>query len=442
MADMLDDRGELGTGEAVPVAEVVKQSEGRKRAEMLLWVGTGVALIATMAGMGIGYAVFHSTKANSNANVGKPSGVNVENSVNPDKQLAGWGAIANGQVQPGAGQAAQAGVRDCPNLAPGTAHDVNCQPLMGNQTVMQGQGQMQGRAMSPAAQRIAAARQVALAQRRSQIMAFSGAQTVPGGAPAMGQRGIGGGQPVIPGQSQAQGLGGAGNGGSENRQGSGFGFVNQKQDARPANTDFSGQLAHSAIQTVRATVVGNRSFLLSAGTLVPCSLQTAINSTQAGFVSCVINHDIFSEDGRVVLLDKGTKVLGQYAGGIEHGQARLFVVWTRALTPRGIAIDLGSPAADELGRSGVAGGIDSQFWQRFGSALMLSVIEDGMNVAGQSIASYGSNTTQVPANTAAIALQNSINIKPVLKKNQGEFATIFVAKDFDFSPVYSVKLRR
>jgi type IV secretion system protein VirB10 len=30
----------------------------------------------------------------------------------------------------------------------------------------------------------------------------------------------------------------------------------------------------------------------------------------------------------VVLLDKGTKVLGQYSGGITQGQARMFVLWT------------------------------------------------------------------------------------------------------------------
>ncbi|MDE8420557.1 type IV secretion protein, partial [Klebsiella pneumoniae] len=81
-------------------------------------------------------------------------------------------------------------------------------------------------------------------------------------------------------------------------------------------------------------------------------------------------HDVYSENGRVVLLDKGTKVLGQYSGGIAQGQARLFVLWTRALTPRGVAIDLGSPAADSLGRAGLPGGVDTQFWARFGVGLV------------------------------------------------------------------------
>jgi type IV secretion system protein VirB10 len=217
---------------------------------------------------------------------------------------------------------------------------------------------------------------------------------------------------------------------------------NEGETSASGPTDFSSQLRHSSIETVRATMVRNRSFLLSAGTVIPCTLQTAINSTQAGFVSCVINHDVFSEDGRVVLLDKGTKILGQYAGGITQGQARLFVLWTRALTPRGVAIALGSPAADSLGRSGMAGGVDTQFWARFGAALMMSVLEDASNIAGQALANQGSYTTQVPGNMGSTILQDTKNIKPVLKKNQGDTAAIFVAKDFDFSSVYDVQLRR
>ncbi|WP_422394403.1 type IV secretion system protein VirB10 [Novosphingobium decolorationis] len=193
---------------------------------------------------------------------------------------------------------------------------------------------------------------------------------------------------------------------------------------------------------MRASLIKNRDFLLSAGTVIPCTLQTAINSTQAGFVSCVINHDVYSEDGRVVLLDKGTKVLGQYSGGITQGQARMFVLWTRALTPRGVAIDLGSPAADALGRSGMSGGVDTQFWARFGAALMMSVLEDASNIAGRAVANEGTYTTQVPSEMGNTILRDSKNIKPILKKNQGDTAAIFVAKDFDFSPVYDLKLRR
>jgi type IV secretion system protein VirB10 len=272
-----------------------------------------------------------------------------------------------------------------------------------------------------------------LASRRAPVMGFSGTTAFGQSARASDAQGP---QQVVDGEAMPVSIPGREGGqGTQPLAASG-------PTAVAAQDGLSSQLGHHVIETARATVVADRAFLLSAGTLVPCTLQTAINSTQAGYVSCVIGQDVYSEDGRVVLLDKGTKVLGQYSGGIAQGQARLFVLWTRALTPRGVAIDLGSPASDGLGRSGMAGGVDTMFWQRFGGALMLSVLEDLGNIASSHFAGAGTQTTQVPADTAGVALQNSINIRPILKKNQGDQVAIFVAKDFDFSGVYDVNVRR
>src|SRR3546814_18805205 len=78
--------------------------------------------------------------------------------------------------------------------------------------------------------------------------------------------------------------------------------------------------------------------------LIPCVVQTAMDSSQPGYVSCIIPRDISSDNGRVVLLEKGTRVLGEYQTGVQRGKYRLFAVWNREVTPRGVAIDVGSPA--------------------------------------------------------------------------------------------------
>lgn len=201
----------------------------------------------------------------------------------------------------------------------------------------------------------------------------------------------------------------------------------------------------SAIGEARASMLPNRNYLVTAGTLIPCILQTAMNSAQPGYTSCLIPRDVYSENGRVVLMEKGTKVLGEYHGGIQQGQDRLFVLWTRAVTPQGVRIDLASPGSDALGRAGIAGAVDTFFWARFGSALLLSLVDDAAYIAGQSVSGGNNNfnnTTHTPSEGAGIALQNSINIRPVLKKNQGEEVGIFVAKDFNFADVYNLELRR
>ena len=199
----------------------------------------------------------------------------------------------------------------------------------------------------------------------------------------------------------------------------------------------------------RASVIGqsqarplpDRNFLVTAGSFIPCVLQTAMDSSQPGFVTCVIPRNVYSDNGRVVLMEKGTKVFGEYQGGLNRGQYRLFVLWNRAVTPRGIAIDLASPATDALGRSGFDGRVNNFFWQRFGTALLFSLVEDAATVGVSAVGDQGTNTTRVPSDAASTILQQNADIKPVLRKNQGEDVGITVAQDFDFSSVYGLALK-
>jgi type IV secretion system protein VirB10 len=73
---------------------------------------------------------------------------------------------------------------------------------------------------------------------------------------------------------------------------------------------------------------------------------------------------------------------------------------------------------------------------------MMSVLEDASNIAGRAVAGQGTYTTQVPSTMGQTILQSTMSIRPILKKNQGDTAAIFVAKDFDFRSVYDVQLRR
>jgi type IV secretion system protein VirB10 len=403
-------------------------------------IGAGIGLIGAMSGIAIGYGAFHRpASATAAAQPAKASDRAVDDAMqNPNVQRA---ALANQLGQPGA-PATDIFGRPIPPAGQIVDASGTVVPATGTMTATTAANGQQ----TPQQRRAEQARAMADAARRSPIMAF-GASASASGAPAMGFAGADG-----AGQMQGQDPGQAGGAarpvgqsmvGARNFGASGFGAPGEDSGG-PAKggSDFSDQLSHSSIETVRATMVGDRSLLLSAGTVIPCTLQTAINSTQAGFVSCVINHDVYSENGRIVLLDKGTKVLGQYSGVITQGQARLFVLWTRALTPRGVAIDLGSPAADSLGRAGLPGGVDTQFWARFGLGLVISVLEDASSIAGRAVAGQGTYTTQVPGTTANTVLQQTMQVRPILKKNQGDTAAIFVAKDFDFRPVYDVRLRR
>lgn len=213
--------------------------------------------------------------------------------------------------------------------------------------------------------------------------------------------------------------------------------------AAEGQTELDQLRRGSTIGQARAARLPDRNFLIVAGAAIPCILQTAMDTATPGYVSCLIPRDVLSDNGAVVLMEKGTKVLGEYRSSLRQGQRRLFVLWTRAVTPAGVVISLASPAADPLGRAGFDGDLDTHFWDRFGGALLLSIVDDGAYaLAGRdSVGSGGSATARLPSEAAGIALQNSINIPPSLRKPQGSEVSIFVAQDFDFSSVYGLKAR-
>ncbi|MBY0336182.1 MAG: type VI secretion protein, partial [Acetobacteraceae bacterium] len=186
-----------------------------------------------------------------------------------------------------------------------------------------------------------------------------------------------------------------------------------------------------------ARVLANRPFLLTMGTVVPCVLQTAMDSTLPGLVACVIPEDVQGPTG-LVLLDRGTRVVGQFQGDVRQGVERMFVLWTRAETPAGVVVPLASPATDPLGRAGVAGEVDRRFWQRFGGALVLSVVQGALQAGTAAVSREGSVSVNTGGTGAVLAeaLRGSAALPPVVRKSQGELVSIFVARDLDFSGVY------
>ncbi|GAO01282.1 type IV secretion system protein VirB10 [Anaeromyxobacter sp. PSR-1] len=206
------------------------------------------------------------------------------------------------------------------------------------------------------------------------------------------------------------------------------------------------KLEAAELRAAAAGVLPDRDHLLTQGAMLDCVLETKIVSTVAGMTSCHLTRDIYSTSGRVVLLDRGSRVVGRYQGGMQQGDTRIFVLWTRVETPAGVVVELHSPGAGPLGEPGLGGHVDTRFWDRFGAAILLSVIEDGADAAAARAVGPGQGTNINVGNTAnagkeviARSMEPTINIPPVLVKNQGERVGIFVARDLDFRSVYGLE---
>ena len=205
-------------------------------------------------------------------------------------------------------------------------------------------------------------------------------------------------------------------------------------------------LTPSSTPKVEAGMIGDRNMILPKGKSIECALTVRVVNEVAGMATCLLTSDVYSDNGRVVLLDRGSEAVGEYAATMAQGQRRLFLLWTRVKTPNGVVINLNSPAADALGTSGLAGYVDNHWWDRLGAAFLLSIVQDAIGFATAQAAGGGAqgqlsiyqNSAATGNRMAEVVLQSTINIKPTLYKNQGDRATIFVARDLDFGTVYAL----
>jgi len=213
-------------------------------------------------------------------------------------------------------------------------------------------------------------------------------------------------------------------------------------DGTGSTGDLDALLRPSVTPAVQAQVLPTRRMLLPKGAFLDCTLETALDSTLPGMTTCILATDAFSADGSVVLLERGTKLVGETRGQVRQGSARVYVLWTEARTSKGVVVPLASPGTDELGRAGLPGRVDRHFMERFGAAILVSVIDGAIQAEVASQRGNGSTVVVDPSGSRDIMteiLRSTINIPPTVVKPQGDRIQVLVARDLDFRSVYELR---
>ena len=139
--------------------------------------------------------------------------------------------------------------------------------------------------------------------------------------------------------------------------------------------DFASRVGGVGGAPARAQAMANPGTTVTQGTLIPAVLETAIDTNVPGYVRAVVSQDVRSFDGTRVLVPRSSRLIGQYQSGIQGGQKRAYVIWTRLIRPDGASVNLASPAIGFDGTTGLAGKVSGDgFFSRFGSAMLLSVV--------------------------------------------------------------------
>ncbi|EFK9800880.1 TrbI/VirB10 family protein [Campylobacter coli] len=213
--------------------------------------------------------------------------------------------------------------------------------------------------------------------------------------------------------------------------------------------EFTGEVFTPTIAKVSEF---DQNLLLPKGTYIGCALKTRLVSSIKGGIACIVSNNVYSANGNTLLIEKGSTITGTFnAGQLDDGMDRLFVIWQEIRTPNNIIIPVYSGATDELGASGMQGWVDHHYLKRFGSAVLLSMIDDSLAILADQIAgkdnknnyaNYTENTRDSAKEIANTALEKMIDIKPTLYKNQGDLVGVYVNRDIDFSKVYKLTRKK
>jgi type IV secretion system protein VirB10 len=196
---------------------------------------------------------------------------------------------------------------------------------------------------------------------------------------------------------------------------------------------FASRIGGVGGAPAQARPMTNPSTTVTEGTLIPAILETAINTDVPGYVRAVVSQDVRSFDGKRVLVPRSSRLIGQYQAGVQQGQRRAYVIWTRLIRPDGVSVNLASPAVGFDGTTGLEGDVNSHFFQRFGSGLLLSVVGGlGALATGGVGGVIVAGGAQGAANSA---VQAQGQISPTIRVRMGEPIRVFTARDLDFSTV-------
>ena len=212
-----------------------------------------------------------------------------------------------------------------------------------------------------------------------------------------------------------------------------------------SDNNLNEKLMPAKIEAGTAGRIHNRYLTLAKGTFINCILETKVDTTVPGMTSCRIPENIYSMDGRTVLVEAGSRMFGEYRGALAQGQDRVFVLWTQIHTPYGVVVDLDSPGTDPLGGAGHTGEVDFHWWRRFGNALLFSLIDDSFNFATMKASersdgvSYYTTSQDSMSELIKEAMKQTGQIPPTIRINQGSRIGIFTARNIDMSSVYELK---
>jgi type IV secretion system protein VirB10 len=180
---------------------------------------------------------------------------------------------------------------------------------------------------------------------------------------------------------------------------------------------------------------------LSAGTVIPASLVTGLNSDLPGTVIAQVTENVRdSATGRTILVPQGARLIGSYDSQIAFGQRRALLVWQRIVFPDGASVRLdNAPATDLSGYAGVRDRVDFHTWRLLQGVALSTLLGVGTELTfgsgeGDLVRAIRESTQQNAARAGDQITQRNLDIQPTLRVRPGWPLRAVIHKDLVLRP--------
>jgi type IV secretion system protein VirB10 len=189
-------------------------------------------------------------------------------------------------------------------------------------------------------------------------------------------------------------------------------------------------------------------FEVMAGTVIPASLITGVNSDLPGTVIAQVTQNVYDTvTGGTLLIPQGARLLGRYDSVIAFGQSRALLVWSRIIYPDGASIVIDNmPASDVAGYSGLSDEVDFHTFRLLKGIVLSTLLGVGTELSFGStesdIVAALRESAQTATNQAGQKIvQRNLDIQPTITIRPGWPLRVIVHKDLVFRPAMPKEAR-
>lgn len=182
-------------------------------------------------------------------------------------------------------------------------------------------------------------------------------------------------------------------------------------------------------------------YQLMAGTIIPASLVTGLNSDLPGLTIAQVTENVYDTvTGRFLLIPQGTRFIGKYDSVVAFGQKRALVVWQRLILPDGTSVLVDNlPATDEAGYAGLEDEVDFHTWQLLKGIGLATLIGVGTELSfgdqeNDLVAAIRESAQQNTSRSGDTLVQKTLDIQPTITVRPGWPVRIIVSKDMVLKP--------